>query len=421
MNLRTEQPVPAVRDRWPVRTLAPQDWEAFLRVDSHAFGMSIPEEIVDAERALQEEGASIGAHDGDDLVGIATAYSYLLSVPGGRLPAAAVSWVGVLPTHRRRGVLSALMAGQLDRLHEADREPIAVLWASEPAIYGRFGYGLAGRRLQLSVPRSSTALRADAPRDDRLRLRLVDAADWKVTADVYAAVAARRPGVPGRDAAWWERAVRDVPALREGRSELRAVVAEDGDGVRGYARYSTRQDWSDGYAKGDVAVREVCATDPAALASLYRYLLDLDLMSRTELWNVPVDDPLLHWLSDPRTAKPRLAEALYVRLVDVGGALAGRTYAVPVDCVLDVVDRTCPWNEGRWRLVGGPARAGCERSDLPADLRLDIADLGAVFLGGTSLAELAQAGRVEEARPGRVAEVARAFAHTPAPWTPAVF
>lgn len=415
---QTTSPAPG---RWPVRTLGSADWGAFLRVDSHAFGESMPDELVGPERELHEDGRSLGAYDGDALVGIALAYSYVLSVPGGRLPAAAVSWVGVLPTHRRRGVLSSLMASQLGSVHEAGREPIAILWASEPAIYGRFGYGLATRRLDLSVLRSRADLRGDVPTDPALRLRLVDAADWKLTADVYAEVAEVRPGMPERSEPWWERAVRDVPALREGRSELRGVVVEDDRRVRGYARYATKQDWSEGYPGGTVSVREVLATDPPALAALYRYLFELDLMARTNLWNVPVDDPLLHWLADPRAAKPRLADALYVRLVDVGRALAGRTYAVPVDCVLDVADRTCPWNEGRWRLTGGPEGATCERTEEAPDLRLDVAELGAVFLGGTPLTELAQAGRVEEQRAGRVTEVSRAFAHSPAPWNPAVF
>jgi len=406
---------------WPVRALAPDDWDAFVTLDGHAFGATMPEEAVDSERDLFRDARSIGAYDGSTLAGIAMAYSYDLSVPGGSTPAAAVSWVGVLPTHRRRGVLRALMAHQLNAVHDEGREPLAILWASEPAIYGRFGYGLATRGLSMTVPRDAHALHPSAPSDPGLRLRLVDAADWKLTSAVHAEVADRRPGMPARDEAWWERAVQDIPAMRAGRSELRCVVAEDDHGVRGYARYSTKQVFDESFGSGDVSVREVMAVDAAALSSLYRYLFDLDLMGRTRLGNVPVDDPILHWLRDPRRARPVLGDGLFVRLVDLDRALRGRTYASPVDVVLEVSDEICPWNAGRWRLTGGPDGSTCERSGAPADISLAVVDLGAVYLGGTTLAELASAGRIEELRKGSVATAATAFAHSPAPWCPAVF
>jgi len=195
------------------------------------------------------------------------------------------------------------------------------------------------------------------------------------------------------------------------------VVAEDDDGVRGYARYSTRQHFDESFGSGEVSVREVMAVDPAALAALYRYLFDLDLMGRTELSNRPVDDPLLHWLQNPRRAKPVLGDGLYVRLVDLERALTSRSYAAALDIVLDVSDETCPWNAGRRRLTG----SACVRTEDPADIALGIVDLGSAYLGGTTLTELALAGRITELVPGSVAAAAAAFAHSPAPWCPAVF
>jgi predicted acetyltransferase len=313
------------------------------------------------------------------------------------------------------------MRHQLHSVHEAGDEPLAILWASEPQIYGRFGYGLATRSLSVKVPREPRALHAATPADPGLRLRLADPAGWKALAAVYEAVAARRPGLPERDEPWWRRAVRDVPALRGGRSELRCVVAEDEAGVRGYALYATKQSFDEDFGSGDVSVREVMAADSPALAAVYRYLFDLDLMGRTSLWNVPVDDPLLHWLQNPRRAKPSLGDGLYVRLVDLARALEARTYAAPVDLVLDVTDGLCPWNAGRWRLTADEEGVRCRRTDDDADLAVDVTDLGAVYLGGTSLAELALAGRVREQRPGSVAAASAAFAHFPAPWCPAVF
>jgi predicted acetyltransferase len=408
------------RTTWPVRTLGDDDWRAFLDVDANAFGMTATPELEEAAREIQEPGRDIGAYDEDVLVGIAGTYSLELTVPGGTVPAAGVSWVGVLPTHRRRGVLGALMDFQLGSVHDAGREPIAVLWASEPQIYGRFGYGLASRHWSMTVPRSATALSPDTPADPELRLRLVPAGDWKATAGVYDEIRMQRPGMLGRDDRWWARAVLDLPDLRQGGSALRCVVAEDAHGVRGYARYSTKQNFDENFGSGRVNVREVLAVDPAALATLYRYLFDLDLMGTTSLWNVPVDDPLLHWLENPRRAKPEDGDALYVRLVDLPAALSARSYSSDVDVVLDVEDRRCPWNEGRWRLTGGTGGGTCTRTDDAADLTLGARDLGAAYLGGTSLRELAGAGRVT-GTPDKLQATSHAFGSDLAPWCPVVF
>jgi predicted acetyltransferase len=413
-------------DSYPVRTVNDDEWPKALEVDGHAFGNIVEPEVAERHRALVELPRTIGAFDGDTLCGIASAYSFDLTVPGAVLPAAGVSWVGVLPVYRRRGVLRSLMTHQLHSLRENAHEAIAILWASEPPIYGRFGYGLATRCYSLTVPRSSFALRRETPQDPTLRLRIVDAEDWKATADVYARAALSRPGFLGRDERWHSHSVMDVASRREGKSPLRCVVAEDASGPRGYVRYSTKPDWSSGQAAGTVHVREVMAVDGPALATLYAYLFDMDLMATTELWNVATDDPLLHWLTNIRGASPRLNDALYVRILDVGEALSQRAYSAQIDTIIDVSDELCPWNAGRWRLTGGPDGARCERladatKGKAADLSLAVVDLGAAYLGGTTLAELSLAGRVQEQRPGALSAASAAFSWSPAPWCPVVF
>src|SRR5215210_1342835 len=408
---------------FPIRVLTEEDWPAVLEVDGNAFGSTMDAEVLESERVLQEPGRTLGAFDGASLVGLTSAFSFDLTVPGAVVPAAGVSWVGVLPTHRRRGVLRGLMTAQLYDVRERGREAVAILWASEPVIYGRFGYGLASRAYAMTVPRNAHALRSDSPSDPALRLRLVPAEDWKLTADVYAAAAAARPGMIARDERWHRRAASDYPSLREGRSALRCIVAEDDSGLRGYARYSTKPDWSPPVPSGTVHVREVIGVDGAALAALYRYLFDLDLMGVTDVWNVPVDSPLLQWLDNARATKPTWQDALYVRLIDVGAALAQRRYAAAVDVVLEVSDPVLPWNDGRWRLVGGPDGARCERTEDEPDLTLGVTDLGGAYLGGTALGELAAAGRVQvrEGAADVLPAVSAAFATSPAPWCPFVF
>jgi predicted acetyltransferase len=404
-----------------IRTLTPDEWPLVVEVDSNAFGFTVEPEIMEEEKSVVEWERLSGSFDGDALVGLAAIYSFDVSVPGGRQPVAAVTWVGVLPTHRRRGVLTGLMTHQLHGLHDTGVEPVAMLWASEPVIYGRFGYGLASLRLALTVPRSPSAVRRDALDGVDLRLRLHPAEDWKAVRPAYEAMAATRPGMIWRNDTWHERGVQDVASAREGYSALRCVVAEDDDDIHGYARYATKQNWQAGGPNGTVRVRELVAADTATEAALLRYLADLDLMAEVELWNLPVDDAAWHLLTDPRRAQPRVSDGLYLRLVDVDRALATRGYTTDVDVVLDVRDPFCPWNEGRWRLRGGPEGATCERTDADADLALPVTSLGGAYLGGTTLAELGRARLVEEVRPGALAAASRAFAHDPKPWCPFIF
>jgi predicted acetyltransferase len=187
-----------------------------------------------------------------------------------------------------------------------------------------------------------------------------------------------------------------------------------------------------------LTVRELMATDPAASAALWTDLLSRDLTTEFRLRDRPVDDPLLYQLADPRRTRPSMVDALWVRLIDVPRALAGRRYASPVDVVIEVRDELVPANAGRWRLttardgdtghgevghgeVGQGLAASCEPATGAADLALDVTDLGAAYLGGTRLAVLAGADLVTEVRPGAVRALTAALAWDPAPWCPTVF
>ncbi len=396
------------------------DWPAIQHIDELAFGYAWSGDgIRDPGRAVLELDRTLVARQGGQPIAMASAYSYRLSVPGGALPTAGVTWVGVVPTHRRQGALRALMRRQLDDVRAAGSEPLAALWASEPAVYGRFGYGLASRCLSLSVPSGAALV---GPVDPSLRVRLTTPAEGRNGIDrVYAAVARRRPGLPDSNDALFAHRMLDRPDERAGRSPLRLALVEDDSGARAYAAFRTKPDWSDGLADGSVLVRELLAMDPAAAAAVWRLLTGIDLMARVVVDNVPEDDPLLLLLADPRRPRPVLRDALYVRLVDLPVALAGRRYSAETDVVLDVTDDFAPWNSGRWRLAGGPGGATCERTGAPADVSLDSSTLAATYLGGTSLARLAAAGLVGEHTPGAVHTAALALRHEPAPYCPFVF
>ncbi|WFB09576.1 GNAT family N-acetyltransferase [Streptomyces sp. LX-29] len=408
-----------------LRVLRAEDWDEWYGVLDGAFGGALESR---AERALWRELAeverSLCAWDEDLIIGSAGAFSFRVSVPGGALvPAAGVTMVGVRATHRRRGVLTAMMRRQLDDVR-ALGEPLAVLTASEPAIYGRFGYGIATQSAYAEI--DTSRVRIDLPQGTegiRLRQSTPEAAR-SACEGVYAQRVATRPGMLVRQPGWDRMPLLDPPGRRKGSSPLRCVLAESAGGeVLGYARYAIIAEWLPSGPEGKVVLTDLEALTPAAYAALWRYLFELDLTSTLRLSSRAVDDPLWQLVSDVRRCKVGVRDALHVRLVDVGAALEARTYPVPVDAVLEVVDPFCPWNEGRWRLAGDAKGASCKRVDdtEPADLRLGVRELGAAYLGGVALSALAGAGRVHELRPGALAEVSTAFGSDVAPWLPHSF
>jgi predicted acetyltransferase len=399
-----------------IRTCGPDELAQALGPIWHFFGRTAPpEEGVEAlGRVLEAERMHAAWEDGT-AVGGAGAFSFLLTVPGGRVPAAGVTVVGVLPTHRRRGVLTSMMRLQLDDVHERG-EPVAYLWASESTIYGRFGYGAASLSGELEIQRARAAFAA--PLADGGRTRIVSAEEaLELIPPIYEHVAVDTPGMFARSREWWETRKLDDPEWRRfGAGELVRVVLELDGRTEGYALYRLQPSFEFGSSTGKTSVIEAMAVSPTGTAAIWRFLLDVDWMDRVEAAQLPVDHPLLFLVAEPRRMRFTIGDALWLRLVDVEAAVGARTYEAGEPVVLEVADGFCPWNEGRYRVGGGVAR-----TDADADLRLDVSALGSVYLGGFTFAQLARAMRVEELRPGGVARADALFRTDRAPWCPEIF
>jgi predicted acetyltransferase len=418
-------------DLYPIRPVTEDEYAGFRAVSEHAFATG-PMTEAELRRRLPtfEPDRSLAAFDpalgtGADPVGSAGAYTFQLSVPGGQVPAAGVSHVAVLPTHRRRGILRSLMRRQVTDI-AARGEPIAALWASEAVLYGRYGYGRATTTATFSFRRGEGALSPAAPADPALRVRIAEpAAVVAELAKVHETALHRQPGFWTRSDGWWDRFLGDPEEDSGGYSPLRCVIAEDDSGPRGFALYRTKDRWDENWFLPDsqLDVSELVATDPAAGAALWRDLLSRDLLTEVTARLRPVDDPVLYQLLDPRRARPQIHDGLWVRIIDLPAALTRRRYSCPVDVVLEVSDETLPANAGRWRLrAGGPdAGAACDRTSGPADIAVDIRELGAAYLGGTRLGVLAAAGLVTESRPGTLRRLSTAMSWDPAPWCPRIF
>ncbi|MFE6689890.1 GNAT family N-acetyltransferase [Streptomyces sp. NPDC057743] len=402
-----------------LRRLRETDWDAWFDTLDVVFG-GVPDtpERRAWWRSVSEVPRDIAVWDGDAIVGTAGAFSFGLTVPGGaEVATAGVTTVGVLPTHRRRGVLRSMMRHQLADVHERG-EALAALTATEPAIYGRFGYGPATQELRMSVDTVRLAA-PELPGVDDVRLRLVDPVAGLAQCErVYEQLVPTRPGMLARRPGWARRGVLDPEAERQGAGQLQCVLAEVDGAVRGYARYAVKPDWDHAGPRGVVQLRQLDALDPVVHAALWRHLFGIDLTASVVTRSRPVDEALLHLVPDQRRLDVGVREALFLRPVEVGAALAARTYRAPVDVVLEVTDDFCPWNAGRWRLSGDAKGASCERTTDPAELALSVRELGSAYLGGFTLSALAGAGRVREVRPGALAAASLAFGSDPAPWLP---
>ena len=402
-----------------LKVLRPEEFDGWWDHLVRAFGAgSTPAEERALDRSLTEFERSLAVWDGSELVGTAGAFRFRMTVPGGAvLPTAGITMVSVAATHRRRGVLTSMMRRQLDDVREWG-EPLAALTASEPAIYGRFGYGAATFQLQAEIDTSRVTLDVPAGTGD-VRLRYADpAAVLDACEAVYAELVPLRPGMLARQPGWERAGLLDPEGERDGASALQCVVAERDGKVTGYARFRTKLGWSPSGHDGTVSLEDLAALDPASDAALWRFLFGIDLMSKLTVRGRPVDDAWQYQVSDIRRCLTRVRDMGYVRLVDVGAALAARTYQTPVDVVLEVADAFCPWNAGRWRLTGDAKGASCERTTDAAELTLTVRELGAAYLGGVSLGSLARAGRVGELRPGALAEASVAFGSPVPPWLP---
>lgn len=397
-----------------IRAITAEELPQFVRADGVGFGkVSTDENIADAERVLELD-RTVAVFDGDDIVGTAAAFTFELTLPGlSTLPAAGVTWVSVLPTHRRRGVLRRMMAFQLDDVVRRG-EPLAVLTASEGGIYERFGYGAATFNYDLEVDPAKVAWRDVLP--DTGRVRLIDAeAARKALPPVFDRVRQARPGDHQRAESMWDYWFLDKEKWRNGMSARFYAVHESASGeVDGFAAYRRTTGWDQfGNPNGTALVEDVFATDPAAYAALWRHVLSLDLVATVKAPDRPADEPLRWLVVNPRTIRAAsYGDDLWVRILDVERALSARSYQADGRLAFDVRDGFRPETAGRYVLDGGR----CVRdADAVPDFEVDIAALGSVYLGGVTFAELVAAGRIVERTPGAAARADAMFRSTPLP------
>jgi predicted acetyltransferase len=385
-----------------------------------SFGQRVVEADLPVMEAYTELDRALAAYAGDRVVGTAGIFTFDLTIPGGLVPAAGVTMVGVHPTHRRRGILTAMMRAQLQAIHDRG-ESLAILWASEAGIYGRFGYGLASFKASIEIERARAGFRDQHVPTGSFRLLDPDEAT-DACRPIYDSYLPTRAGAFSRNDGWWRAEfIHDPERWRRGGGPAFFLLHETDGVADAYARYRLHGDWDERGPKGAIDVSEAIALNPTAERELWAYLFSVDLSAKTRAFNVPVDWGMRFMLSEPRRLGMTIGDAVWLRIVDLPAALERRGYAGRDRLTLEIRDAFCPWNDGRWQLDASPDSTTVTRTEADPDLRLEAADLGSTYLGGVSLAELVLADRVEECTPGAVAR-GDALLRTPlAPWCPAVF
>jgi predicted acetyltransferase len=394
-----------------------EEYAAALGVIGHYFGGGwTPEEKEEWVRILPHERMH-AAFDGDAIVGGAGVFPFELTIPGGQLPCAGVTVVGVLPTNRRQGILGRMMRAQLDDIRDR-AEPLAALWASEETIYGRFGYGLASQDVMVTASRLHAELQPDLALVGTSRLVGHEEA-LATFPRIYDRVRRNTTGFCTRSRTWWEiRKLDDRPESRRGAGELNRLLLELDGRPAGYALYRIKFEFEDATNKSKVRVIEAIGDSPVAVRELWRTLLAIDWTGSIESWTLPADHPLFLLVRRPNQLGWKVFDGLWLRLIDVDAALSARALATDGRVTFELTaDPMFPEQAGTWTVEPGRAR----RSSRRADVRLDVQALASAYLGGFTFADLMRAGRVEEVARGGIARADALFRVDAKPWCPEIF
>jgi len=403
------------------------DPERYLATDHAVWFTEVPSASTEQQLiGLPEDQRFAADLDGSEpgtYPGIYGVFPLTLSIPGPgagvrQVPCAGLTWVGVHPDHRRRGVLTAMLRHHFEQVHEESGTHLSALHASEPAIYGRHGYGLASLELEVSLGSGATLT---APHLEEaaaaVTTQLATVSDPDVPKRMREChMAFADLGTVVGEGAYYARLCTELPEQLRDKEPWRVLFARRGGEEVGFAVFRRSHKWERARPAGELKVWALVG-DPAARLTLLRRLLDFDLIGTVKVGTVGSEDPLLHWVGGPRgTADLATYDSLWVRLVDLPDALQDRAWSTACDVVVEVADKAAPWNDGTWRIRADDAgEVTVEKTAAESDVRLRVEALGAAYLGGGNLVALQRAGLVAERRKGAVAELWRAMRTDAAP------
>ncbi len=406
-----------------IRRPRPDDDAALLTVDSVAFGWTPPEDGFRSawQYAHAEPYAWCAEVDGAP-VGKTAAFPMETTLPGGRsIRTPGVTSVAVLPTHRRRGLLRALLTRQLSEMAAAG-EPATVLTASEGSIYGRFGFGVTTLYARIEVNRPEVEFLPTAPTAG-VSMELVELSRaGDVLPGLHEAMRSRTPGMTTRPDLIWDDLVADREHDRRGMSKLFSVLAREASGtpVGAVGWRVGSQPSGVQVPAAPVKVEFLIAADPAVRMDLWRFVSDLDLTGVVTAY-VPVDEALPWALVDRNAVAIRaLSDWTWTRILDLAAVVEARSYPVDGEMVIGVVDDLFEANDGAWSLEVHDGRARVEPSRAEPVVTAAVDSWASLLMGTVSPPVLAAAGRLS-GEPDSVDRLARMLAWPTAPFNDVMF
>lgn len=404
--------------------LVPEDrFAEYIRTAEIAFSETLDDDLIGRIELVADKKRFLCAIDNDRFVGTSGVFTQRLSVPGGDVAAGGITFVTIVPSHRRRGLMSGMMRAMIDDCHRRG-EPIAMLWAAEGAIYQRFGFGQATDCVNLAAETQAIRFTREWKREGQVRL--LAAGEGRDLIDpIYQAARATRAGFLMRDEKWWSGVLPNKEKDKKGGEARRLAVLEVDGSAEAYAVYKTKSEWSERGPSFPLTVEEAVGCTPRGTREIWRFLLEVDLVRTLKTWRLPSDHPIFSLVGEPRRLGITVGDGLWVRIVEVASALEARTYGIDGygegRLVFEMADAYCPWNAGRWCLEVSKGRGQVTRTNDGPDLGLDANDLASMYLGRATAAELAGSGRVVELRPGGLAGADRLFPTALQPWCPQEF
>ena len=396
------------------RAIVPDEVDDFFASLAVAFSDPRPDpEEVETDKKVVEVDRTFAAFEGDRIVGCAGVYTQRMVVQGGaRVPTAGVTMVGVLPTHRRRGILRELMRMMLDQAAERG-EATASLFASQGAIYGRFGFGHAAHHLEFDIALDRLVWAEGTEPTGRIVLcRRAEA--LPTMRRIYERAIEGRPAALEVDDRWMD--VGFWESKKDDDRVFYAIHEDDAGTPDAFAMYGIKHEWPRGLPSSEAKVKRFVATTPESHVAMWRYLSSIDLMGRVKVDLRPVDEPLQWLVEEPRALRPHLEDGLFLRPVDVAAAWSARGYAGSGSLVVEVDDALRPEVAGTFLLEVDDGAGACTRTDRAPDLRCSVNAVGSTYLGGVSWTTLAGANRVFEVTPGALARADALFRSDRAPW-----
>ena len=389
-----------------IRSITEAELDLYIRSATRAFGDEPREGEQDRVRKVLGLARARAAFAGDRLVGTTGSYGFRLAVPGAvDVACAGLTRVTVAAAHRRRGILRSLMADHFADAAE-NGEALSILWASEVAIYGRFGYGQATENMAVSYDARLAGINAPDQPDE---LDEIDAPEAeKMLPGLRERHRITRPGLFQRDPLWWElRCFPDHEWQRDGASSNRTVLASRHGEPVGYAIYRQKPNWTDiDLPDGEIRVSEVVGVDDRAVHTLWWYLSNIDLFPHVNAYLQPIDS-MVPWLArNSRAVKRVVNDGIHLRVLDVATALTARRYDSPGELTFRVGDDERGDGADTYRLVvAEDGTAECERHDGEPAASVSAKGLGAMYLGGCRPEPLVRNGHLQA--DGRTVEAIR--------------